>query len=177
MTVIVRPAELGELRRSIIARDCPVLMDAGEVAVILDITERQARDRFENCIVAGDTNRHLIRTVEVRQALLAMKSPYRAAPIVIVTTCKSCGGPLPVGARRGTRFCGTRCAKMTPSQRARLRQVGPFENPAETLGIETVPAAIAGAAMAGTLPAGTPGHPEPFGPTNRPPAAFDVVGD
>jgi hypothetical protein len=135
------------LRRSIIAGDCPVLLDADDVATVLDITERQARERFTNRIVAGDTNRHLIRTVEVRAVLLAMRAPYRPAPIVTVTTCKSCGGPLPIGARRGTRFCGKRCADMTPSQRARLRQIDLSENSAETLTFETPTAAISGAAM------------------------------
>jgi hypothetical protein len=150
---LTRPAELGEMRRSIIAGDCPVLFDADEFAIVLDMTERQVREQFENRIVAGDTSRHLIRAVEVHAALLAMRAPYRSAPIVTVTTCKSCGGPLPLGARRGTRFCGPRCAKMTPSQRARLAEKTASPNSAETLGIETATGAIAGAAMGVGAPA------------------------
>ena len=128
-----RPAELGEWRRSIIAGDCPVLLDADEVATVLDITERQARERFANCIVAGDTNRHLIRAVEFRAELLAMRAPYRPAPVVTVTTCKSCGGPLPIGARRGTRFCGKRCADMTLERQIRRFSRFPGLSPAGAL--------------------------------------------
>ena len=37
-------------------------MDAADVATVLDMTERKARDGFENRIVAGDTDRHLTGT-------------------------------------------------------------------------------------------------------------------
>ena len=154
---MARPAELGGLRQRITANDYPVLLDADEV-------------------VAGDTNRHLIRSVEVRAALLAMRAPYRPAPRATATTCKSCGGALPLGARRGTRFCGKRCADMSPSQRARLRQIEPSANPAETLAIETAAGAISGAAMGLDALAGTRVAPPAF---TRPsaPVAFDVIGD
>jgi len=108
-----RASELGELRRQIIARTVPVLMDAADVAVALDISEHAVWERFDNMVMAGD--RCLVRAEEVRAAVLAMRP--KPAPKIVVALCLSCGDALPPGTRR---FCSPRCARLTPSGRARL---------------------------------------------------------
>jgi hypothetical protein len=130
--------DLAGLRRSIIALDVPLLLDDTEIATALDIPVRAVWERFENMVMdqGAGTFRYLVRAVKVREALLAMRPKSKPAPPAI-RSCLSCHEPIHAGARRGTRFCSSRCAKMTPSQRARLLENRALSNPAETLGIET----------------------------------------
>jgi hypothetical protein len=104
------PIDLGELRRQVRNRAVPVLMDAADAAVVLDISVHAVLERFDNMVMAGD--RYLVRAEEVRGAL-----PAPVSRPVAALACLSCGEPLPTGARR---FCSPRCARLTPSGRARL---------------------------------------------------------
>src|SRR5438094_8856756 len=108
-----RPAELADIRQSFIEFKVPVLLDAAEAAIPLDLTEQQVRNRFDNYVMVGE--RYLVRTVEIRLALLAMK-PKSVAPRT-ERVCRSCRAPLPAGK---SRFCSPRCSRMTPTARAAL---------------------------------------------------------
>jgi hypothetical protein len=122
-----RPAELGQLRRSIIEGTCPVLLDAFDVAVALDISERAAVDRFDNMVMAGD--RWLIRAAEVRPLLLAMRPvPEPPKP---ERRCYVCDVELQPGQRR---FCSPAHAAMTLNARARYREKMASKNSRVSLG-------------------------------------------
>jgi hypothetical protein len=125
-----RPAELGQLRRSIIEGTCPVLLDAFDVAVALDISERAVLDRFDNMIVAGD--RWLIRAADVRRLLLAMR--LKPEPPKPERRCSVCDLDLQPGQRR---FCCPAHAAMTLNARARYREEMAFKNPRVSLGFST----------------------------------------
>jgi hypothetical protein len=106
--------ELAAIRSDIIEGRCPVLLDLADAALALDLSPKTVEAQFDNMVMAPgrDGDRCLIRAAEVRVVLLANRP--KSAPVV-ERVCKSCGDPLPAGARR---FCSPLCARMTPTARA-----------------------------------------------------------
>lgn len=100
-------------------------------------------DRVTPVILIEMPQPHQSRDVEVAD-LLAMRAPYRPQPAVAKQACKSCGGPLPLGARRGNRFCGKRCAAMTPSQRAGYVKSLLLKTPQNSLRLKPPPPRLPG---------------------------------
>jgi hypothetical protein len=157
-------SDLADLRRGFIDGSVPILVEASEAAVVLDISERAVWERYDNAIVArgsrpADLDRHLVRSSQVKLALLAMKRPFQTAKPAPAKVCLSCGDPLPAGARRSTRFCSKRCSGMTPSARASLREKRALENPAFSLALDAPHSAKAGVVMAGTTWGALPATP------------------
>lgn len=132
-----RPGELRELRRDIVDGQCPVLLDAAEVAVVLDTSERAVWERFDNLVMAGD--RCLIRAAEVRPLLVAMRP---AAPIrPPQRRCLVCDDALKPGQRK---FCCTVHAEMSLTARVRYReQKLASENPRVSAGVSPTAMGVA----------------------------------
>jgi hypothetical protein len=144
-------ADLSQIRKAIVDRDVPVLMDAAEVVTALDIPLRRVWETYENYVMddGSATPRYLVRSFEVRTALLAMR-PVRLVDLE-VRRCRSCEAPLPPGARR---FCSPRCARMTPTARAAYLENRASENPSVSAVVSTSDFPKPGVLMGGmTLPA------------------------
>lgn len=105
-----RPGELRELRRVILWNQCPVLLDAAEVAVVLDISERAVWERFDNLVMAGD--RCLVRAAEVRPLL----RPKRLTVAHPQRRCLVCDKPVQ------RKFCCTAHERMSLTARVRYRE-------------------------------------------------------
>jgi hypothetical protein len=141
--------DLSEIRGAVLAQRVPVMLDAADVALALDISEAAVRNRFDDWSVCGD--RYMVRAAEVRSALLAMKP---AEPVLVAArACRSCRGPLPIGARRSQRFCSKRCSEMTLTARAALPQNSPPEKSSVSAPIDGTPIGVFDQGMGGSTSA------------------------